>query len=119
MPMQKKKVARDLMKKVKQDFPLISYPYGDLWILASVAAIQVFPFPMYCYVLSSPFSYRKWLVPRFLGARGALTVSLPSLHFMDVSKSLKLLRARTTSEVSLTTWGKHRSCYKIIIVNGN
>ena len=111
------KVARDLMEKVKQEFPWISY--GDLWILASVAAIQVFPFPMYCYVLSSPYSYRKWLVPRFLGARGALTVSLPSLHLMDVSESLKLLRARTTSEVSLTAWGKHRSCYKIIIVNGN
>jgi len=32
-------VARDLMEKVKQEFPWISY--GDLWTLAGVAAIQV------------------------------------------------------------------------------
>ena len=32
-------VARDLMEKVKQQFPWISY--GDLWTLAGVAAIQV------------------------------------------------------------------------------
>lgn len=31
--------ARDLMEKVKQEFPWISY--GDLWTLAGVAAIQV------------------------------------------------------------------------------
>ncbi|KAH9484886.1 heme peroxidase [Psilocybe cubensis] len=31
-------VARDLMEKVKQEFPWISY--GDLWTLAGVAAIQ-------------------------------------------------------------------------------
>lgn len=32
-------VARELMEKVKQEFPWISY--GDLWTLAGVAAIQV------------------------------------------------------------------------------
>jgi len=32
-------VARNLMEKVKQEFPWISY--GDLWTLAGVAAIQV------------------------------------------------------------------------------
>jgi catalase (peroxidase I) len=32
-------VARDLMEKVKQQFPWISY--GDLWTLGGVAAIQV------------------------------------------------------------------------------
>jgi len=31
-------LARDLMEKVKQEFPWISY--GDLWTLAGVAAIQ-------------------------------------------------------------------------------
>lgn len=33
-------VARDLMEKVKQEFPWISY--GDLWTLGGVAAIQVY-----------------------------------------------------------------------------
>ena len=32
-------IARDLMEKVKQEFPWISY--GDLWTLAGVVAIQV------------------------------------------------------------------------------
>ena len=32
-------IARDLMEKVKQEFPWISY--GDLWTLGGVAAIQV------------------------------------------------------------------------------
>ena len=32
-------VARDLMEKVKKEFPWISY--GDLWTLGGVAAIQV------------------------------------------------------------------------------
>ena len=32
-------IARDLMEKVKQEFPWISY--GDLWTLAGVCAIQV------------------------------------------------------------------------------
>ncbi|EEC00102.1 hypothetical protein MPER_00018 [Moniliophthora perniciosa FA553] len=31
-------VARELMEKVKQEFPWISY--GDLWTLGGVAAIQ-------------------------------------------------------------------------------
>ena len=31
-------VARDLMEKVKQEFPWITY--GDLWTLAGVAAVQ-------------------------------------------------------------------------------
>lgn len=31
-------VARDLMEKVKQEFPWISY--GDLWTLGGVAAVQ-------------------------------------------------------------------------------
>jgi Peroxidase len=95
-------IARQLMEKVKQEFPWITY--GDLWTLAGVAAIQVFPFLMYCcYVLFLLFSYRKWLAPRFPGARVALTVSLPTLHQMDVSPML--LRAQTTLEVSLTVWG--------------
>lgn len=34
-------IARDLMEKVKQEFPWISY--GDLWTLGGVAAIQVYP----------------------------------------------------------------------------
>ena len=33
-------IARDLMEKVKQEFPWISY--GDLWTLGGVAAIQVY-----------------------------------------------------------------------------
>jgi cytochrome c peroxidase len=33
------KISRDLMEKVKQAFPWISY--GDLWTLAGVCAIQV------------------------------------------------------------------------------
>ena len=50
-------VARDLMEKVKQEFPWISY--GDLWTLGGVAAIQVLPFfhallctffPYICYI---------------------------------------------------------------------
>ena len=32
-------VARELMEKVKQEFPWISY--GDLWTLGGVAAVQV------------------------------------------------------------------------------
>ena len=32
-------IARDLMEKVKAEFPWISY--GDLWTLAGVAAVQV------------------------------------------------------------------------------
>jgi hypothetical protein len=94
-------LARELMEKVKQEFPWISY--GDLWTLGGVAAIQVCPFFIYFYVLSLLFSYRKWLAPRFPGARVALTVSLLRLHLMDVS--LMLLRARTTLEVSFTAWG--------------
>ena len=46
-------LARDLMEKVKQEFPWISY--GDLWTLAGVAAIQVCLFFIYCYVLSLTF----------------------------------------------------------------
>ena len=38
-------VARELMEKVKQEYPWISY--GDLWTLAGVAAIQVFPCSLY------------------------------------------------------------------------
>ena len=95
-------VARDLMEKVKKEFPWISY--GDLWTLGGVAAIQVCPFLIYYYLLSLTFfSYRKWLAPRFPGAQVALTVSLPMLHLMDVS--LMPLRARTTLEVSFTAWG--------------
>lgn len=95
-------VARELMEKVKQEFPWISY--GDLWTLGGVAAIQVRSFLVYCYVLSLLFfSYRKWLAPRSPGAQVALTVSLPRLHLMDVS--LMLLRARTTLEASFTAWG--------------
>ena len=33
------KVARELMEKIKEEFPWISY--GDLWTLGGVAAIQV------------------------------------------------------------------------------
>ena len=40
-------IARDLMEKVKQEFPWISY--GDLWTLGGVAAIQVGSFLIYCY----------------------------------------------------------------------
>ena len=32
-------LARDLMEKIKKEFPWISY--GDLWTLGGVAAIQV------------------------------------------------------------------------------
>lgn len=32
-------IARDLMEKVKKEFPWISY--GDLWTLGGVAAVQV------------------------------------------------------------------------------
>lgn len=32
-------VARDLMEKIKEQFPWISY--GDLWTLGGVAAVQV------------------------------------------------------------------------------
>ena len=86
------------MEKVKQEFSWMSY--GDLWTLAGVAAIQFFPWT----VTSFPYLfYRKWLAQRFLGARGALTVSQPRLHLMDVS--LMLLRARITLEVTFTAWG--------------
>ena len=46
-------IARDLMEKVKREFPWISY--GDLWTLAGVAAIQVRPFIVYCYMLVLTF----------------------------------------------------------------
>ena len=98
-------IARDLMEKVKQEFPWISY--GDLWTLAGVVAIQVLflshvllcvtYFFVVCYI------YRKWLAPRFLGVRVVLTVLLPRLHQMDVSPML--LRAQTTLEVSSIVWG--------------
>ena len=42
-------IARDLMEKVKQEFPWISY--GDLWTLGGVAAIQVYiliPSKLFC-----------------------------------------------------------------------
>ena len=39
-------IARDLMEKVKQEFPWISY--GDLWTLAGVVAIQVLFFSLSC-----------------------------------------------------------------------
>ena len=42
-------IARDLMEKVKQEFPWISY--GDLWTLGGVAAIQVYisiPLTLFC-----------------------------------------------------------------------
>ena len=47
------KVARDLMEKVKQEFPWISY--GDLWTLAGVAAIQVCSFRIYYELYSFTF----------------------------------------------------------------
>lgn len=65
-------VARNLMEKVKAEFPWISY--GDLWTLAGVCAIQV----------SGPYSNsvcgcsdlgRKWLVRRSPGVRVVLMVS--------------------------------------------
>ena len=95
-------VARDLMEKVKQEFPWISY--GDLWTLGGVAAIQVLPFfhALLC-TFSLRLLHRKWLAPRFLGVRVALTVLLPRLHQMDVSPML--LRAQTTLEVSFIVWG--------------
>jgi cytochrome c peroxidase len=37
-------VARELMEKIKQEFPWITY--GDLWTLAGVAAIQVCRFTL-------------------------------------------------------------------------
>ena len=39
-------VARDILEKIKQEFPWISY--GDLWTLAGVAAIQVRPATTLC-----------------------------------------------------------------------
>jgi catalase (peroxidase I) len=45
-------VARELMEKIKQEFPWITY--GDLWTLGGVAAIQVCPFS---YLLLCYFPY--------------------------------------------------------------
>ena len=95
-------VARELMEKVKQEFPWISY--GDLWTLAGVAAIQVCFFKSSTKLIYLLFSSRKWLAPRSPGARVALTASPPRLHLTGVS--LMLLRARTTLETSFTVWGR-------------
>jgi len=94
-------VARELMEKVKQEFPWISY--GDLWTLAGVAAVQVCNIAVIFIILNLFYFLRKWLAPRFPGARVALTVSLPRLHLMDVS--LMQLRGGTTLGTSFTAWG--------------
>lgn len=92
-------LARDLMEKVKKEFDWISY--GDLWTLAGVAAVQVgaiSPLNFAGRILTDGV-HRKWLAPRFPGARVVLTDFLLMLHPTVVSPTL--LRVLTISGMSV------------------
>ena len=89
-------IARNLMEKVKQEFPWISY--GDLWTLAGVCAIQVRnssvrnnPSLIYGRII------RKCKAPRFLGDPVALMVS-PKMRHLTVAYQMPL-KVLTTSDM--------------------
>jgi hypothetical protein len=91
-------VARDLMEKVKQEFPWISY--GDLWTLGGVAAVQVRLFG-YFRLSKRDSSHRKWLDQKSHGALVVLMVLLLKPPQMDDFQMLH--RDLTTCERYIVT----------------
>jgi hypothetical protein len=84
------KIARELMEKIKKEFPWITY--GDLWTLGGVAAIQVLCQLLLNLAVDQLLSDRKWPAPRFLGDQAESTVLNTTLHQMvDCQMRLKAL----------------------------
>jgi hypothetical protein len=106
-------IARDLMEKVKQEFPWISY--GDLWTLAGVAAIQVWAQNSVGFCISrssSLYVIRKWLDPTSLGAQDALMDLL--LRLPPTVVFPMLLKVLTISGIFSIAWGAYFfPCHKV------